>query len=207
MKRMDPLANKCLICNKDIFSSRSHILASNLLCKGCYKKLPFIYHHFKINDVKCLAIYDYNDFIRNILLNIKANNDLALSKALLMPIRNYLICQYKNYVLLPVPSSTKSNEQRGFNHVKEIYKVLGLPIVSSFYKTSEYKQSNSSKYQRINIKNNLQLDRSKINLKYKYLIVALLVKPPSIAFSFNFLVILLSKDDMSVFINSIIIMV
>ena len=58
---------------------------------------------------------------------------------------------YKGYVIVPAPSSKIDDEKRGFNHVMEIYKSLGLPILPVLEKNSADKQSSKSKKKRLNI--------------------------------------------------------
>lgn len=59
--------------------------------------------------------------------------------------------------MVPTPSSKVDDEKRGFNHVKEIYKSLGLPMLDVLIKISKEKQSSKSK------KNRLKVDKKIIS--------------------------------------------
>ena len=54
-------------------------------------------------------------------------------------------------MVVPVPSNKIDDVKRGFNHVVEIYKSLGLPMVDALIKVKNEKQSSKSKKNRLNI--------------------------------------------------------
>jgi len=60
---------------------------------------------------------------------------------------------YHNYIVVPVPSSKIDDQKRGFNHVVEMFKPLGLTMVSALEKTKNEKQSSKTKRNRLNIDN------------------------------------------------------
>ena len=159
----------CEVCHKQI--SPNFILANSNICKYCFQKMPLIYKSFKIDGIDCMCLYKYNQTVREIILRIKGYYDIELAKVFITPIRNYLKFKYLNYTILPAPSTKSSNTKRGFNHVVEMFKPLGFPILNCFKKKSNYKQSDQSKYNRLNISNIIQLDTSNLSLSKKYLIV------------------------------------
>ena len=55
------------------------------------------------------------------------------------------------YVIVPIPSSKVDDEKRGFNHVVEIFKSLGLPMYMVIEKNSREKQSSKNKKDRLNV--------------------------------------------------------
>ena len=63
----------------------------------------------------------------------------------------YLKLLYRGYIVVPVPSNKIDDTKRGFNHVVEIYKSLGLPMVDALIKVKNEKQSSKSKKNRLNI--------------------------------------------------------
>lgn len=63
----------------------------------------------------------------------------------------YLKLLYRGYIVVPVPSNKIDDIKRGFNHVVEIYKSLGLPMVDALIKVKNEKQSSKSKKNRLNI--------------------------------------------------------
>ncbi len=119
----------------------------------------------------CLAIYEYNDFIKEIIFRIKAQGDINLAYALMLPIKNFIKTKYQNFTIIPMPSSSKSNFKRGFNHVEEMFSVVGLKMVKAFIKKNNYKQSNQSKFHRKDVENHIIFRKELINIKNNYLIV------------------------------------
>ena len=72
---------------------------------------------------------------------------------------------------MPAPSSKIDDEKRGFNHVKEIYKSLGLPILDILEKNTVDKQSSKSKKKRLNIEKIIEGENIEILNGKKVLIV------------------------------------
>jgi len=171
MKRIVLTANRCLICKTLLTLPHTHVLATDIICKRCYNKFKFIYKKFVIDKVKCLAIYEYNETVRSLLLRLKMQGDKELAKVFLMPIKHYLKCHYKNFIVLPVPSSKEADKRRGFNHVTEIVKTIDLPYVTAFFKNSSHKQSMQKKYERVNVKRVIKLNENLLDHNNKYLIV------------------------------------
>lgn len=158
----------CLICGRLI--KPQTIYANYKVCASCYRRLPFIYQRTKIDDVKCLAIYEYSGLIKEMLLSLKVRGDIELAKAFLTPIKAYLISEYQGYQIIPIPSQIKQDQRRGFNHVVEIFKVLKLPIKNILIKNKDWKQSDQSFKNRSKIRNILSL-KGKINVHSKILLV------------------------------------
>jgi predicted amidophosphoribosyltransferase len=109
----------------------------------------------KIAGIKGLLLYSYNDFSRNLILQIKANYDLELAKYILAPLKSLLREKYIKYTLVPIPSTKTSNKARGFNHVEVIFSLLGLPILNLFEKVGNYKQANIKFEQRDKVSKNI----------------------------------------------------
>ena len=98
-----------------------------------------------------LSIYHYDDHIRKLLFTFKGCYDIELKNVFLCRYLPYLKMKYRGYVVVPAPSSKIDDEKRGFNHVKEIYKSLGLPMFDVLEKNKVDKQSSKSKKKRLNI--------------------------------------------------------
>jgi competence protein ComFC len=111
----------------------------------------------KIAGIKGLLLYSYNDFSRNLILQIKANYDLELAKYILAPLNSFLREKYSKFTLVPVPSTKSSNKARGFNHVEVIFSLLGLPILNLFEKVGNYKQANIKFEQRDKVSKNIKI--------------------------------------------------
>ena len=57
---------------------------------------------------------------------------------------------------MPVPSSEIDNQKRGFNHVKEVFKNLGLPMVDVLKKVNKEKQSSKTSKDRLKVNKNIE---------------------------------------------------
>ncbi len=161
--------NKCLICHHNV--PASYFLEQYEICRNCFKKMPLIYKNEKILGYPCLILYQYNDFIEEIILRIKGYGDKKLCNVFLNPIKDYLKLKYFSYVCLPIPSSKSSDNKRGFNHVKEMIKPLGLEVLDCFSKKENHKQAYQSKFGRTKIDQIIGLNPSKLSRHKNYLIV------------------------------------
>ena len=119
---------------------------------------------------KGLTLLNFSEFTHNLILQIKARNDLELAYKLLTPFKAFIKDKFKDYHLIPAPSTKASNKKRGFNHVVELFKLFDLPILEAFIKTKDFKQSNKRLNQRIDIKEVIKLKEG-IILPNKILVV------------------------------------
>lgn len=109
------------------------------------------FKHFKIDGYDAISLYRYDDIIKNLIFRFKGYKDYELKNVFLEPFRFELKTRFSSYRLVPLPSSKKSDEERGFNHVVEIFKCLNLPIENVLFKKKEHKQSDGNFKDRINV--------------------------------------------------------
>lgn len=108
---------------------------------------------FEIGTIKAMAIYDYNETIKKLIYQFKGCYDYELKDVFLFRYVTYLKWKFSDYILVPAPSSKVDDEKRGFNHVIEIYKCLGLEMVDVIKKTSKEKQSDKTSKDRLKVNN------------------------------------------------------
>ena len=60
--------------------------------------------------------------------------------------------------MVPAPSAEEADEERGFNHVVEMFQSLNLPMKKCVHKTRQIKQADLNAEERKNIKNFLTID-------------------------------------------------
>ena len=60
--------------------------------------------------------------------------------------------------MVPAPSYEKSDQERGFNHVEEMFKILKLNTMKIVHKIKEVKQADLSSKNREKIKDVLRID-------------------------------------------------
>jgi ComF family protein len=152
------LTPKCLVCNNYVESSLNNLISNNTsICQTCFTAMKPIIKSIRIENIKGLILFSYNDFTRNLILQVKANYDLELAKHLLAPLKSFLKENYKKYILVPIPSTKASNKARGFNHVEAIFSLLGLPVTNLFEKVGNYKQASIKFEMRSQISNKIKL--------------------------------------------------
>ena len=121
------------------------------MCEDCFQSLKPKFISFQINSIDALAIYNYDETIQKLIYTYKGCYDYELKDVFLARFLPYLKLTYQGYVVVCAPSSQIDDEKRGFNHVKEIFKSLDLPIIDVFRKTKREKQSDKSSKDRLNV--------------------------------------------------------
>lgn len=122
---------KCLYCDKEInrYSLYSLFVEDDSLCLECRNKMSYKRRTFKIDDLKVEYFYDYDSLFKTILLQYKECYDEALKDVFLYRIDVYIFLKYLGYKIIYVPSSPRKIKERGFNHLKLIFEVLGFKEV------------------------------------------------------------------------------
>ena len=113
---------------------------------------------FAVDNILGYFIYDYDEQIQNTLYQFKGCYDFELAGVFFDYVRLYLRLKFLGYTLVPAPSAKEADEERGFNHVIEMFKPLKLKINQCIHKTTSVKQSDLTAEQRKEIKNNLTID-------------------------------------------------
>ena len=138
--------NYCKGCFKRIidYSLYNLISKNNILCEDCFAKLEAKFINFKIGYVRAISIYEYTDFIKELIYKFKGCYDYELKDVFLYRYINYLRINYHGYYVVPAPSYYIEDEKRGFNHVVEIFKSLKLKMLPIITKIEAHKQSSQS---------------------------------------------------------------
>lgn len=162
----------CKICFKEIndYSLYNLIRKKNILCEECFSKLDAKFISFKIGNIKGISIYEYTDFIKELIYKFKGCGDYELKDVFLFRYLTYLRLKYHGYYIVFVPSYYIDDERRGFNHVKAIYESLKLKELPILKKKTAHKQSDQSFKGRRSIKDVLEID-NKISLKGKKILI------------------------------------
>ena len=158
----------CTTCFKSfkLKSLRYLFISKPYLCPTCYKQYEPKFIKHKINGIKAITLFEYDDNMRSLIYKFKGCYDIELSPIFLLNYAWYYRFVFFNYYLVPIPSEQEDDERRGFNHVKEIYKHLHLKTLDILYKEGEYKQSSHHAKDRYKIQEHLNIkDTSKIKGK------------------------------------------
>ena len=113
---------------------------------------------FYIEDVECFHLYFYTEKIQEILYQFKGCKDYELRTVFLEYYKTYLNYKFNNYIMIPAPSFKKNDEERGFNHVDEMFKILHLKMMKCIHKIKEVKQADLTTKERAKIGKNLVID-------------------------------------------------
>ena len=147
------------------------ITQNNLcLCNKCREKLDPKFIEFKIENISCTSIYYYDDVLKGLIYQYKGCYDYELRDIFLEPFKKIIKLKYFDYCLVPVPSSKEDDELRGFNHVLEMAKTIGIKIYDVIYKTEKTKQSSKTFVERTKISKFLAIKNTEL-LKNKKILL------------------------------------
>ena len=166
-----PKTEICKICFKSIeeFTFHNLVTIRPTICHECLVKLEPVMTRFMVDNIECLHVYFYNQSLQEILYQYKGCYDYELHSVFLEYYVGYLRRKYRKYTLIPAPSSEKSDKERGFNHVVEMFKCLNLETIRCIHKIVDIKQSDLTFVQRQKNSKNLVIDD--VNLKNKKLLL------------------------------------
>ena len=99
---------------------------------------------FKVHSYDALTIYEYNPFIKKLIYQYKGCYDYELHQVFLNLYAKELKLRYFDHIIIPIPSYKEEDEERGFNHVLEIVKNIGLTVMDILEKTEKHKQATST---------------------------------------------------------------
>ena len=139
------------------------------MCHDCLEKFGPVFNEFKFEGVKCLNIYFYNEKIQEMLYQFKGCKDYELNKVFLDYYKAYLNQRFNNYIMVPAPSYIKNDEERGFNHVEEMFKNLKLEMWKCIHKIKQVKQADLSSEERQKIDEVLVIDD--VDFRHKKILI------------------------------------
>lgn len=162
MKRLEQLKNAmkpklCLICFKEFVPQGIDSLISAPCCQECGIQLkPSIKHQNLLGiNGESLAIFD--DCYRKLINRFKTQLDIALAPVFLWQFVPYLRARYQSYEILLMPSSGMTVQLRGFDHLEEIFKILGNKMLKNLTKNNEIQQKGLNHIERVNNNNSLEI--------------------------------------------------
>ena len=163
----------CKNCFKEIneFNLYNLLHKNSVLCKKCLSLMHPKFIKFKIDNIKALTLFEYDVYMKDLIYKLKGCYDYELKDVFIGRFRFFLKIRFNDYTILHVPSYIKDDEDRGFNHVREMFSCLGLDSIDLIEKTTKYKQSDHSGKDRENIKDVLRLKNNQDLSQKKILIV------------------------------------
>lgn len=140
------------------------------LCTTCRQHLEVSLSEQQWGGYLLVTLYRYQATVRSFLLAIKVKQDYALAQAILSPLAWYLRFRFFFYKVVTAPSTSLSDQKRGFNHVHALCKGVGWKPRFVFEKEDDWKQSDKNFFERKQVAQHIRLV-GKINTRRAYLIV------------------------------------
>lgn len=165
---------RCLLCQQWVNQHqafRHWLSCDTCLCGDCQKMLHRLHTTRMLAGMKLHILYEYDDFLENLLFQYKEGGDVALRSLFFYEDKRYLEKRYKGYTLLLMPSGKEKTKERGFHALAEMTRQLQLPILQPFYKSENRKQSTLSYEQRQHIGDIMHLDEHVVIKGKKLLLV------------------------------------
>ena len=168
-----PPINHCKICFKEIKISDfcRFFDRKTCICQSCQRQIAPKFITFDVDGYKAIAIYEYSEFIKNLIYLYKGCSDYEMKDVFLNLFIKELRIRYKDYKIIPIPSYKEDDEVRGFNHVNEVFKLFKQDMLYVLSKTQHFKQASKGAKKRKEIHKYLKLNTVKSLSKYKVLLV------------------------------------
>ena len=128
------------------------------ICHDCLLKMRPVMDSFMVDGVKCFYVYFYNQKVQELLYQYKGCRDYELNIIFLEYFKNHFNIMLNGYIMIPAPSSKESDDERGFNHVVEMFRNLNLKMLTCIHKTKPRKQADLTTKEREKIGDYLEID-------------------------------------------------
>lgn len=170
---LSPKTKYCKICFKEIrIDDFSRLFDRDIcICDKCQAEFEPKFISFKVNGYSALSIYEYTPFIKNQIYLYKGCYDYELNETFINLYYKEIKARFSGYKIIPIPSYEEDDKRRGFNHVIEAFKKLGLEVLPIITKTAHHKQADLSAKKRNEISKYLVLNSKNGLDKFKVLIV------------------------------------
>ena len=173
MTTLTPTTKYCKICFKKIaIDDFARLFDGDIcICPQCQRDFEPRFISFKVNGYQALALYEYTAYIKNQVYLYKGCFDYELKDTFMNLYFKELKMRYSGYKIIPIPSFKADDAKRGFNHVVEVFKTMGLEMLPIIEKTAHFKQAEHGAKKRAEIRKYLTIN-DKIDLsKTKVLLV------------------------------------
>ena len=169
---LNPTTKYCKICFKEIKTNDFARLFDGdvCVCKRCQADFEPKFINFVVSGYKALALYEYSAYIKDKVYLFKGCFDYELKDTFMNLYFKELKILYSGYKIVPIPSYKEDDDIRGFNHVVEVFKTLGLEMLPIIEKTAHFKQAEHKAKKRseigkyLTIKDKIDLGKTKVLL-------------------------------------------
>ena len=163
---LTPTTKYCKICFKEIrINDFARLFDGDIcICGQCQANFEPRFIKFKVNGYQALALYEYSAYIKNQVYLFKGCFDYELKDTFMNLYFKELKIRYSGYRIIPIPSYKGDDETRGFNHVVEVFKTMGLEMLPIIEKTAHFKQAEHKAKKRNEISKYLVI-KDKVDLR------------------------------------------
>ncbi len=117
------MKNFSLLFEKKCINCHQKTRYKYLLCKDCYEQLAFVDGYRNIRDCDCYFSLLHQGLTKKLIYDYKLNKREVIKYTLSDIVTDKILEKnLQDYILLKVPSTKKSINTRGFDHVDEIVK-------------------------------------------------------------------------------------
>ena len=121
------------------------------ICPKCQNEFEPKFTSFNVNGYKATAIFEYTPYVKELIYKYKGCFDYELKDVFLNLYYKEIRMRYSTYKIIPIPSYAEDDKVRGFNHVVEMFKKLGLETLPIIEKTAHFKQAENKAKKRSEI--------------------------------------------------------
>ena len=121
------------------------------ICPKCQNEFEPKFTSFNVNGYKATAIFDYTPHVKELIYKYKGCFDYELKDIFLNLYYKEIRMRYSTYKIIPIPSYAEDDKVRGFNHVVEMFKKMGLEPLPIIEKTAHFKQAENKAKKRSEI--------------------------------------------------------
>ena len=173
MTTLIPTTKYCKICFKEIRNNDFARLFDGdiCVCGKCQREFEPKFINFQVSGYKATAIFEYTPYIKELIYKYKGCFDYELKDTFLNLYYKEIKMRYSGYKIIPIPSYIEDDKKRGFNHVVEMFKNLGLEPLPIIEKTAHFKQAEHTARKRSQISKYLVAKKPVDLSKTKVLIV------------------------------------
>lgn len=185
---------RCLYCHKAndmkvIWNNVIQLKQRQLLCHACAAKLERIVGERcticsrNSQEVRCfdcerwqayyakddpltknVSIYQYNDFMKELIINWKYRGDYILGnifrQEVLRYVKEHFLSIHKDMVIIPIPLSPDRLHERGFNQAEKIASFLNMMEKEHMTRILNEKQSKKTRLERLMTINPFKLTKT-----------------------------------------------
>lgn len=164
---------RCMVCAQSVNHQQDFyrwLKYDSLLCGECLQQLQPLRKTYMHNGLKIHVLYEYNEFLENMLFQYKESLDVELRKCFFHEDHRYIEKRYRGYTLLLMPSNNTEIQKRGFHALKEMSEPIRLKKLQPFKKSDDHKQSTIHDEQHQPIRDSISLNQT-IHLPKKRLLL------------------------------------